>query len=178
MLQTSLTGQMIPPGIQGTALGIWHRSASESFVPCLVSGHQPASATTTSEREIKRDGTFCLFLRLVCSSFFVTLSQLSRLVVILAKHKGDWSRMLSNTCWDEYLKQESLNWAENNLIWTNDFTTNYPRDCPGYLKAFGFGLFCALPCLWPPACFFWERIQKKIKERRERNLEAFERRRR
>ena len=120
----------------------------------------------------------CLFLRLVCSSFFVTLSQLSRLVVILAKHKGDWSRTLSNTCWDEYLKQESLNWAENNLIWTNDFTTNYPRDCPGYLKAFGFGLFCALPCLWPPACFFWERIQKKIKERRERNLEAFERRRR
>jgi len=54
----------------------------------------------------------------------------------------------------------------------------YPRDCLGYLTAFAFGLFCALPCLWPPACFFWDRIQKKIKERRERNLETLERRRR
>ena len=119
MLQTSLTGQMIPPGIQGTALGIWHRSASESFVPCLVSGHQPAFATTTSEREIKRDGIYPT----VCSSVlfaWVSLSplyQLSRLVVILAKHKGDWSRTLSNTCRDEYLKARKfeLSWKQPHL---------------------------------------------------------------
>ena len=117
MLKTSLPGQMILSGIQGTALGIWQRLASVSFAPCLACGHQPASATTTSEREIKRDGTFCLFLRLVCSSFFVTLSQLSRLVVILAKHKGDWSRTLSNTCRDKYLKARKfeLSWKQPHL---------------------------------------------------------------
>ena len=56
MLKTSLPGQMILSGIQETALGTWQRLASVSFAPCLACGHQPASATTTSEREIEIDG--------------------------------------------------------------------------------------------------------------------------
>jgi len=37
----------------------------------------------------------------------------------------------------------------------------YPRDCLRYLTAFCFGLFCALPCLWPPACLCYHYVKKK-----------------
>ena len=74
-------GQIISSGIQGTALDIWQHSASASFVPCLAYGHQPASATTTSRREIEAgitevfaDASLSLFYRLSCMSFFLMLS--------------------------------------------------------------------------------------------------------
>jgi len=41
----------------------------------------------------------------------------------------------------------------------------YPRDCLGYLKALCFGLLCALPCAWPPACIYFHYIKKKKRER-------------
>jgi len=39
----------------------------------------------------------------------------------------------------------------------------YPRACLGhrYLTAFCFGLFCALPCLWPPACLSYHYVKKR-----------------
>jgi len=54
----------------------------------------------------------------------------------------------------------------------------YPKKWLGYLKYFGCGLFCALPCLWPIVCLLRDRIRKKIAERRQLNLDAFERGRR
>merc|ERR1712192_127156 len=50
----------------------------------------------------------------------------------------------------------------------------YPKKCLGYLTAFGCGLFCALPCLWPIVCLLWDRIQKKIAKRRQGGVQESE----
>jgi len=49
----------------------------------------------------------------------------------------------------------------------------YPRDCLGYLKALCFGLLCALPCFWPPACIYLHCVKKRERTGQEQGQETY-----
>ena len=183
-------GQMISSGIRGPALviGIWLHSALGFFAPCLAFGRQHASATTTSRRKIQT-GISEEYIQLPicpCSAVFLVWVSfwccLSRSWLTGHYRQGNAQRRprrqnafkYPTNSWENLGTQKS---SKKTYMNTNDLI-RYPKKWLGYLTAFGCGLFCALPCLWPIVCLLWDRIQKKIAERRQLNLDAFERRRR